>query len=702
MDKRQDSEGVSAEREAALAQLKAEALRRDLEDTIEESKLLRGKAEQYDEVAQKNSLLEQVITYAGDGIVVTEANKDAKIVYVNDALCKMSGYSSDELVGLSPRIFQGENTDRNTLNRIGRCLEAGQPFKGELVNYSKNGRAYWIDISIMPIYERDGRISHFAAIERDITMRKSFETELVRSKEMAMAANEAKGDFLANMSHELRTPMNGVIGMAGLLKDMHLSEEQRDVVNMIRSSGESLLMLLNDILDFSKIEAGELTLEETPFDLNSCLHQTIRLLEPMVKEKPVKLSYSYSPTAPNYVIGDQARIRQIITNLIGNAIKFTGEGYIKLDVSSRRISDRRSELHFRIDDTGIGIPPDKLEHIFEKFTQADASTSRKYGGTGLGLAICTRLVEQMQGMIGVDSVQGQGSSFWFSVPFETLSAEAISQMEREKEAARQNREQNASGGFGKARVLVIDDHPINLVFAKKLLEKFGVGTVDTVDNGAGALDMMVEGRYDLVLTDCQMPEMDGYEVAREIRNRERDGKKSIPIVAMTANAMVGDREKCLDAGMDDYISKPVNEGRLLEVLSTWLKHKMGEGPQASAPIQNTVIESNEMADDAPVDMEHLRMMIGDDPDDQAEIIAMFIDLTAESLQLLTEQYEDAEEWKKTAHKMKGSAANFGANQLMELCMEAEFGFEAPRAQKEKIYMAIAAEFARAESYLKNL
>lgn len=649
----------------------------------------------------KARLLEEVIKNANDGVMITRADSLDKpgpeIVYVNDALLKISGYERHEVIGQTPRMFQGKRTDRSKLDRLRESLRSGQMFKDEIINYSKQGKEYVLDISIIPIKDAQGNITHFAAIERDITVRKMFENELLRAKKKAEEANKAKGDFLANMSHELRTPMNGVLGMANLLRDTKLNTEQHGYVDTLCHSGESLLMLLNDILDFSKIEAGELTLEEIPFNLNGLLHETVRLLEPLAKKKGLEISYYYASSTPDCVVGDPARIRQIVTNLLGNAIKFTENGSVRLGIGSRR-TDNGVELEFRIDDTGIGIKAENLKKIFHKFTQADESTTRRFGGTGLGLTICKLLVEEMGGEIGVESTYGKGSSFWFCLPLAIASEEETSRIMGENKHAKEELREKLKE-FSRQRVLVVDDHPINLFFAKKLLAKFGLSSVDTAESGKDALNLIENGRYDLVITDCQMPEMDGYEVARIIR---KDLKNThMPVIAMTANAMVGDKDKCIAAGMDDYISKPINESRMAEVLAKWLGRKEDHDTPVlqleQDKIETALVKSN---GEPPVDMAHLSMFVGDDPEEKKFIVNMFLEHAERDLKNLATHLADKNhvEWKKTAHKMKGSAANFGAAPLSRICKAAEEGHESAEAEKKALYLSIRAALDEVKTF----
>ncbi|MCK6417781.1 MAG: ATP-binding protein, partial [Alphaproteobacteria bacterium] len=360
---------------------------------------------------EKARLLEAAIAYGKDSVVITNAQfKDdgPHIIYVNESFTRITGYTAEEVMGKNPRFLQGKDTDRNVLARLKACLTEGKPFSGEIKNYSKDGIAYWLDINVIPVRNSVGKITHYASIQRDVTDRKAFEKELTITKEAAEVANRAKGDFLANMSHELRTPMNGIIGLSDLLLDLNLNAEQKELGEAINVSARNLLILLNDILDLSKIEAGELTLENVSFDLRKTVRQTIELLAPIASRKGVVLESTINPIVPERLMGDPGRLQQIMTNLVSNAIKFTEVGYVRLDITTQRDGARDVLLQMRVEDTGIGIPDDKRDIIFEKFTQADVSTARKYGGTGLGLAITKELVEMMGGRISFDSAENKG------------------------------------------------------------------------------------------------------------------------------------------------------------------------------------------------------------------------------------------------------------------------------------------------------
>ena len=536
-------------------------------------------------ITAKSRLQERAIVASNVGIVITDANQpDNPIIYVNPAMERITGYAAAEMLGRNCRFLQGSDSSQPGLIQLRSALRDGRSCCVTLYNRHKDGTGFWNELSISPVRDDQGRLTHFVGLAEDITARKRAEQALRDAKEAAEAANRAKSQFLASMSHEIRTPMNGIIGLTNLVLDSPLTSDQRGYLNAVRNSAEDLLRIINDILDFSRIEAGKLQLQSGSFALRETLDGSLTTLRMRAREKSLDLSLTVGREVPDRLVGDEGRLRQILVNLVGNAIKFTERGSVSVTVAltgsetllrHRDEDDRPSAkanaalcgLHFCIIDTGIGIASDKQGVIFDAFTQADTSITRKYGGTGLGLTIASRLTQLLNGHIWVESEPGRGSRFHFTVVFtvDTRPEPSVADFGRDREAGTKV----LAAKTGPARVLLAEDNPVNREVAEATLKRLG-HRVETASNGQEVLAALDRDCFDLVLMDLQMPEMDGFEAAALIRRKEQGTGCHMPIIALTAHALEGDRERCLAAGMDDYLAKPLRRRDLTRALERWL------------------------------------------------------------------------------------------------------------------------------------
>ena len=505
------------------------------------------------EEAKRAARLALVARHANDSVIFT--GPDGRIEWVNEAFTRITGNAFSEVVGRTPsEVLDAPSTSDHALQTLRDAQRECRPCVIEIENMTKDGRRLWMEVSMTPVLKPDGSADVFIAIERDITQTKAHAAELAAAREAAVAAAQAKSAFLATMSHEIRTPMNGVIGVAELLEETRLDPQQRQYVGTIIESGRALLTIINDVLDLSKFQAGKVELRSEPFSVAESVVRALDLLRPTAQKKGITLSCDLPQTFPRH-LGDAGRLRQILLNLIGNAVKFTNEGHVSIAVDLKP-GAQRDTICIAISDTGIGIAADRIGHVFDSFTQADASISRQFGGTGLGLTISRLMAQQMGGDITVSSVLGQGSVFIVSLRLPAAP----------EEGAVTGREERAGPPRTALHLLIAEDNRTNMLIARKLLER-SVASLSEAGNGRIALEMYRANPPDLVLMDVSMPEMDGLAATRAIRAHEAEaGLPRCPIHALTAYVSAEQEAACLAAGLDGVLTKPLSRADLFALV----------------------------------------------------------------------------------------------------------------------------------------
>jgi PAS domain S-box-containing protein len=560
--------------------------------------------------------------------------------------------------------------------------------QGEIVDseyriLARDGKAKWIRDRAFPIRDEAGQVVRIVGIAEEVTERRRYEEELIRAREGADAANRAKSRFLANMSHEIRTPMNGVLGMIQLLLGTQLDEKQKRFANVAQTCGRTLLALIDDILDLAKIEAQKIVLEDVRFNLSDTIDEVVTLMRVQAGAKGLTFTSRVSPGTPSFVGGDVHRLRQILTNLSSNAIKFTERGEITLSAAPVSQDAGTTTVRFSVIDTGIGIRPDAAAGLFSPFVQADSSVTRKYGGTGLGLSICRHLAEAMGGQIGVDSSEGQGSTFWFTATFSQAPPLHLP-VATDPGSRRAGARSGPGADRHTVRILVAEDSSINREVTLAQLQMLGYQATLVAD-GAEAVAAVMHGGYDLVLMDCEMPRMDGFEATRRIRTSLYP---EIPIVALTANAMAEDRARCLSEGMNDYLSKPVDLDQLARVLTKLLPPSNSATP---SPMPESKLETNSRE---VFDAEGLMSRLGGDRRLAGIVLKGFLEDMPVQLNSLRKVLdgEDSRSARFHAHTLKGAAATVSAESLREVALAIEragdagqwdkYGELIPRAKEE--------------------
>jgi two-component system, sensor histidine kinase and response regulator len=824
-----------------------EPLRLSYEEIRSLSQTARDKSLAYERLVQAEQALRESEKRYRDlvenslGLISTH-DLDGRLLMINPAVARSLGYQRDEIIGKNLRDFVAPSVKKYFNNYL-EGIKNNRITSGLIILLRRDGQErIW---QYHNLRKDEGERPYVLGHAQDVTEYKQLERDLITAREAAISASQAKSAFLANMSHEIRTPMNGIIGMAGLLLKTDMNSEQRKMAETVQSSANVLLTLINDILDFSKIESGKLILETIDFDLHTVVESVVELLAEEAQKKQIELASFIHQDAPEKLRGDPTRLRQILTNLVGNAIKFTEVGEVVVSVMKESSAGHLLNLRFAVTDTGIGIAKETQEHLFRAFSQADTSTTRRYGGTGLGLAISRQLVELMSGEIRVESVEGKGSSFSFKVPFEMQSAEtekplakkssrefsrllivddnatnrtilahylssrgmrtsstesgdqALARLREAVEASdpydlavvdmqmpemdglmlaqkikadalisstrlilmtslgRQEDEirskkvgieaflnkpikqaelfdclaavasgapsdtgrlrleaikkssttKSATSGLlnskaqKRVRILVAEDNPVNREVAMLQLQSLGY-TVDTVANGLQALEVLSATDYDAVLMDCQMPEMDGYEATAEVRRRE-GGKRHTPIIALTANALQGDQEKCLAAGMDDYLSKPIKPEALEAMLEKWTNDPNSSPKQPDAE----TVEANHLSNplDGHVLAKLRKALRGKSKDFISNLIDLFMSDAQPRIEALREAIakNDATALWQVAHALKGSCANLGARRMSGLCeILEEKGLANSVAGASALVEHLEAEFALVKQALE--
>jgi len=788
--------GQIQERDLALQQAREGLEQRVSERTLDLKREIVHKTIAQEKLKQSIKELQDLEFALDQHAIVARTDARGLITFANDKFCSVSKYSREELLGQDHRMLNSSYHGQEFFADLWKTIKSGAVWKGEIRNRAKDGSLYWVDTTIVPFCDVSGQPKQYIVIRIDISRLKRVQEELQAAKDTAENANRAKSEFLANMSHEIRTPMNGIIGMTELALDTELTAEQREYLGMVKGCAASLLTLINDILDFSKIEAGKLDLDMGEFSLRQSVGETLKALGFRAQQKDLELAWRVAAEVPDWLVGDVGRLRQVIVNLVGNAVKFTESGEVVVEVAKDAApSETDIVLHVAVRDTGIGIHKEKQEMIFGAFAQADSSTTRKYGGTGLGLAITKRLVDLMGGTLWVESRAGSGSTFHFTVRLKVAQARAATanpnptvpnhapilvvddnetnrlilaellgrwgmKAQTAKDATEalavlsqsgngraqvaavvtdlqmpevdgfalvetirkspqfgkvpvlilsssaQQGERERSRALGVAayltkpvqpselldallnvlsisandekqdegppmhvevpqmRVLLAEDNAVNRALARRLLEKRGHSVV-VVENGREALEVLDREPVDLVLMDVQMPEMDGLEAAQKIREQEKISGKHLPIIALTAHAMKGDRERCLAAGADDYLTKPIRATDLYDALG---RLKPGASPAQSAdlaiyePPRRTVF-----------DVALALARVEGDRELLDEIIRIFCEQCPKTMAEIQTaiRLADVSLLERAAHSLKGAASNLGASDVSQSASELE-------------------------------
>ncbi len=657
-------------------QLEHQVLQRtkELEETNSELNIINNELIQKRIAVEENQIhlkkLSKAVENSPAIIIITDMH--GQIEYVNPKFTMVTGYSPEESVGKKTGMLQAGIHTSEFYSELWNTILAGKEWRGEFCNKKKNGEFYWEHASISPIRDEQGNITHFVAIKEDITEQKRIAEQLVAAQEQALAANTAKSQFLANMSHEIRTPINAIIGFSYLcLREDNTPPRQKDFIDKINAAGELLLRIVNDILDFSKIEAGHLVMEQIPFHPGLIFEEASALVRQKAQDKGLELLIDISQVIPFCLIGDPHRLTQVLVNLLNNAVKFTYNGTVKLDVTLLDKEEKRLKLKFSVIDTGIGMTTEQQGRLFQPFTQADGSTTRRFGGTGRGLSISKQLVELMGGDIWCESEEGKGSVFNFTVWFDICPQ---SEQERQNsplvchfQRGQDNLEiEEPAFDFSDSRILLVEDNEINRELALEFLKGTGA-VVDVALNGKEAVEMVLEGtiKYDLVLMDIQMPVMNGYEACCRIRTDSRFSQ--LPVIAMTAHAMHEEEQKILESGMNTQITKPINARKMLQTIASFL-HKQAISKECKNPNGHHADNVTVIPEIDGIDSVEALYNLDGDKELYFWLLKIFFERHADTAQQIEEALDsnDTDLAGRIAHTAKGNAGSVGATRLGDL------------------------------------
>lgn len=593
---------------------------------------------------------------------IIEFSVDGTILNLNERFAEMMGYSVEELIGQKRTLLLTESPTENN-DFVWEKIAAGQPYSGKFRRRKKDGKPIWIRASYSPVIDLKGEVTKITNISIDIT------NDILAINSLEALSNQ-KDNFIANISHELRSPIHAILGFTELLIEEENNGQKKKQLQSVKTAGDTLLYLVNGILDLSKIEAGLFQFDLQDFNLRDTVANVFSILSGKAHQKRLSFSYEISPNVPAVLNGDPHRLEQVLINLLDNALKFTSEGEVTLDVSAERKSQGAAELTFVVSDTGIGIPEEKLESVFGRFTQAEENTARKFGGTGLGLNICKLLVEKQGGSISVDSKFGEYTQFTFQLTYE------VSEKQESAETAVSTKDYSTLTG----KILMCEDNEANRILAQHLFEATNI-ELDMAENGKIGVEMFGKKNYDVVLMDIQMPEMDGYQATAYIR---KELKSETPIVALTAHSIAREKERCVAAGMNDYLSKPFKKSELFDLISPWLKKE-------EAPSEK---------EDFAFSLEIIREASMGNTSFENQMLNLFLEQSVESLEKLKHLYnlQDWDAISKQAHQLKSSFGMF----LMDTGLLDKIEKRKDHAELDQQLKQLEKQILRANEHIQQL